>query len=149
MRGPHPPDDRCMDHTRGTVVTPRRRLTRAMALLGLAALLGACADDGSGGGGGGASSDAAAPAEVEADNEWALAYTGGTEGPADESLDPITVGYINQEGGVPSFPEATAGIEAAVEYVNGELGGVEGHPVELATCMVQAEEDGQRCATQM
>ena len=50
---------------------------------------------------------------------------------------------------MPSFPEATAGIEAAVEYVNAELGGVDGHPIELATCLVQAEEDGQRCATEM
>ncbi len=127
-----------------------RRSGRAIALLAGAALLfAACADESTTGGGGGSTSDAAAPAEVEADNTWALDYTGGTEGPADESLAPITIGYINQEGGVPSFPEATAGIEAAVEYVNAELGGVDGHPVQLETCLVQAEEDGQRCATQM
>lgn len=59
------------------------------------------------------------------------------------------IGYINQEGGVPSFPEATVGIEAAVDYANAELGGADGHPIELATCTVQAEEDGQRCATEM
>jgi len=83
------------------------------------------------------------------DNTYALDYTGGTAGPADESLEPITIGYINQEGGVPSFPEATIGIEAAVRYVNEELGGAGGHPVELATCIVQSEEDGQRCGTEM
>ena len=111
-------------------------------------LLAACADETTSGGSGGGV-DAAAPAEVEVSNDWALAYTGGTEGPADESLAPVTIGYINQEGGVPSFPEATAGIEAAVDYANAELGGVDGHPIELASCVVQAEEDGQRCATQM
>ena len=47
-------------------------------------------------------------------NEWALAYTGGTEGPADESLEPVVIGYVNQEGGVPAFPEATIGLDAAV-----------------------------------
>jgi branched-chain amino acid transport system substrate-binding protein len=126
-----------------------RRTRRALALLlGSTLLFAACADESTGGGGGN-ETDAAAPAEVEADNTWALDYTGGTEGPADESLEPITIGYINQEGGVPSFPEATAGIEAAVEYVNAELGGVDGHPLQLETCLVQAEEDGQRCATQM
>ena len=151
MRRPQSPDDHGDDRTRGTcgdcttTFDPSHR-----GSVGLLALLGACADESSGGGSSeGASADAAAPAEVEATNDWALAYTGGTEGPADEALDPITIGYINQEGGVPSFPEATAGIEAAVEYVNTELGGVQGHPVELVSCQVQAEEDGQRCATEM
>src|SRR5262245_5386371 len=141
---------RAMETRRGTTVNGRRH--RALALVALAALLlAACAEESSGGGGGTeeATTDAAAPAEVEVSNDWALAYTGGTEGPADEALEPIRIGYINQEGGVPSFPEATAGIEAAVEYVNAELGGVGGHPIELASCLVQAEEDGQRCATEM
>ena len=82
-------------------------------------------------------------------NEWALAYTGGTAGPANPSLEPIVVGYVNQEGGVPAFPEATAGTKAAVDYVNKELGGIGGHPLELKSCAVQAEEDGQRCGTEM
>lgn len=130
-----------------------RRPRRALALAGATALLlAACAEEtGSGDATGSdqAAPEAAAPAEVEVSNDWALAYTGGTAGPADPALEPIHIGYINQEGGVPSFPEATAGIEAAVEYVNAELGGVGGHPVELVTCLVQAEEDGQRCATEM
>jgi branched-chain amino acid transport system substrate-binding protein len=87
--------------------------------------------------------------EAPVSNEWALAYTGGAAGAADPSLEPITIGYINQEGGVPAFPEATAGIDAAVAYVNSELGGIGGHPLELAKCVVQTEEDGQRCATEM
>ena len=131
-------------------MTARRRSTQAIAARwGCWPCSAPAPTSPAGGASEGATSDAAAPAEVEATNDWALAYTGGTEGPADETLDPITVGYINQEGGVPSFPEATAGIEAAVEYVNTELGGVQGHPVELASCQVQAEEDGQRCATEM
>ena len=50
---------------------------------------------------------------------------------------------------MPAFPEATAGTEAAVEYVNRELGGIGGHPLQLKTCAVQAEEDGQKCGTEM
>jgi branched-chain amino acid transport system substrate-binding protein len=83
------------------------------------------------------------------ENEYALAYTGGTGGKADKKLAPITIGYINQEGGVPSFPEATAGINAAAKFVNNELGGAQKHPVAIKKCVVQTEEDGQRCATEM
>jgi branched-chain amino acid transport system substrate-binding protein len=92
---------------------------------------------------------AEAPKAETVGNDWALAYTGGTDGAADPNLDPIVIGYINQEGGVPAFPEATVGLEAAVEYANEELGGIEGHPLEIAKCIVQVEEDGQRCATEM
>ena len=56
---------------------------------------------------------------------------------------------MNQEGGVPAFPEATAGTDAAVDYVNRELGGIGGHPLQLKTCAIQAEEDGQKCGTEM
>ena len=69
-------------------------------------------------------------------NDFGLAYTGGSAGKADKKLAPITIGYINQEGGVPSFPEATAGINAAVKYVNNELGGAQKHPVVVKKCTV-------------
>jgi branched-chain amino acid transport system substrate-binding protein len=126
------------------------RLASAVAALSLAAA--ACTESNSG-----TSTDAGTASAAEAPtttaapetNEWALAYTGGTEGPADQSLEPVVIGYVNQEGGVPSFPEATVGTEAAVEYINTELGGIGGHPLELKTCFVQAEEDGQRCGTEM
>jgi len=76
-------------------------------------------------------------------NRWALAYTGGTAGAAHGT--PITIGYVNQED---VFPEATIGIDAAVKYVNAELGGIDGHPIRLSSCTITVEEDGQRCGTQ-
>ena len=54
-------------------------------------------------------------------------------------------GTRNQED---VFPEATIGIDAAVKYVNAELGGIGGHPVVLTKCKITVEEDGQRCGTQ-
>jgi branched-chain amino acid transport system substrate-binding protein len=74
---------------------------------------------------------------------WALEYTGGSAGAA--SGTPITIGYANQED---VFPEATIGIDAAVEYANAELGGIGGHPIRLTSCKITVEEDGQRCGTQ-
>lgn len=74
-------------------------------------------------------------------------YTGGPGGEA--SGDPIVIGYVNQEGGTPAFPEATIGAEAAVWFANKFLGGVGGRPIELLTCTVTKEEDGQKCAQEM
>ena len=56
-------------------------------------------------------------------NDWALAYTGGTAGKADQSKSPVVIGYVNQQGGVPAFPEATQGLDAAVKYVNASSAG--------------------------
>ncbi len=79
-----------------------------------------------------------------------LSFTGGTAGPADQSMSPIAIGWVNAQGGANELPEATAGAEAAVDYVNTELGGIGGHPIELHTCfIVEAEEEGQACAQQL
>ena len=74
---------------------------------------------------------------------WALAYTGGTAGPA--AGEPIRIGYANQED---LFPEATDGAVAAVTYLNARLGGIEGRPVELVTCRIATADDGGRCGRQ-
>ena len=48
--------------------------------------------------------------------------------------EPVVMGIINQEDTpAGSFPEQREAIEAAVEYVNDEFGGVEGRPIELVT----------------
>jgi branched-chain amino acid transport system substrate-binding protein len=48
--------------------------------------------------------------------------------------DPILIGFHNMEGGAVSLPEFREGLEAAVQHVNGELGGVNGRPIELVVC---------------
>jgi len=77
----------------------------------------------------------------------AQAYTGGPGGAA--SGDPIYIGYVNQEGGTPAFPEASVGADTAVWLINNFLGGVGGRPIKLVKCFVTKEEDGQSCAQQM
>jgi branched-chain amino acid transport system substrate-binding protein len=78
-----------------------------------------------------------------------MEFTGGTEGAADPSLDPITIGYVNQEGQAFSFLEMKAAAEAAVSFANEQLGGIEGHPIKLLTCALTNAEAQQRCAVQM
>jgi branched-chain amino acid transport system substrate-binding protein len=78
----------------------------------------------------------------------ALDYVGATEAKKAEG-DPITIGYVNQEGGTPAFPENTVGLEAAVDYINSTLGGVQGRPLQVKKCVIQKEEDGQKCGQEM
>jgi branched-chain amino acid transport system substrate-binding protein len=52
---------------------------------------------------------------------------------------PINIGWDNLEGGSVSFPETTQGFDAALEYVNNELGGVNGH---VLTASVKCKSDG-------
>jgi branched-chain amino acid transport system substrate-binding protein len=48
---------------------------------------------------------------------------------------PIKVGYLNLQGGsVISLPQLTQGAEVAVGYVDSELDGFGGHPVQLVKC---------------
>jgi branched-chain amino acid transport system substrate-binding protein len=130
----------------------------AIALLATLALAACGSSSSSSSSGGGTSTPAPAEGETSESGGGGIAsaavgtllkYTGGKEEKADPSLSPITIGWVNEEGGVPSFPEMTAGAKAAVYVVNEELGGIDGHPVELTECTLQSEEDGQKCATQL
>jgi len=78
-------------------------------------------------------------------------YVGGTAGAADTSKSPITIGFVNQQGGPNDVgPGSTDGAKLAVEYVNKYAGGIDGHPVRLHTCFIStAEEQGQQCGQKM
>jgi branched-chain amino acid transport system substrate-binding protein len=137
--------------------SPRRRWRLALCLVAAFAVLvlAACGDDDEGGdaGGGGA----AAPADTQAaepgtDSGGAEAepitdfqeYVGGEAGKA--SGDPVKIGWINNDGGQGEIPEATRVVKATAKYINEELGGIDGRPVEIETCFIAAaEEEGQKC----
>lgn len=84
---------------------------------------------------------------------WAkpfVKYTGGTAGKANPKLAPISIGWVNDDGGVIQNPGSTTAAEAAVKVINSYLGGIGGHPVQLAKCsVVSGEEQGQTCAEQL
>jgi branched-chain amino acid transport system substrate-binding protein len=81
--------------------------------------------------------------------ELGLKFTGGEEGKADPSLEPVTIGYVNQEGQAFSFLEMKAAAEAAVAFSNEHLSGIDGHPIKLLQCALTSAEAQQRCAVQM
>ncbi|CAN5262648.1 hypothetical protein BH09ACT10_BH09ACT10_26560 [soil metagenome] len=123
------------------------RLALAAALSG-ALLLSACSSSDSSGGSSDPGSDSSGPITA-ADVATALEYVGGEGGKADSSLEPFKIGFVNNQGALPSFPEQEKAADAVVDFINSKLGGVDGHPVELVKCFIQAEEDGQKCAGQL
>jgi branched-chain amino acid transport system substrate-binding protein len=48
--------------------------------------------------------------------------------------EPITIGFINNEGGAFSVPELRVGSEVAEAYINEQLGGVNGRPIVVERC---------------
>ena len=69
--------------------------------------------------------------------------------PADDSLAPVKIGLIAQDTELVSIPEVRASAQATVDYINAELKGVDGHPVELDVCGAgDAPESHVACAQQ-
>lgn len=77
-------------------------------------------------------------------------YVKGKAGKA-TAKDKVYVGWVNQEGGqIVIGALATAGAKLAVQYVNDELGGVNGHPIELVECYIKSsEEEGTTCGQKL
>lgn len=57
--------------------------------------------------------------------------------------DPITIGMINQENTpAGSYPELSQGVDAAIAFVNEQLGGLDGRPIELEVCNTNFSAEG-------
>ncbi|HUW01203.1 MAG TPA: ABC transporter substrate-binding protein [Acidimicrobiales bacterium] len=86
-----------------------------------------------------------------AGEEWFMGIVPDEPVAADPSLEPIQIGMINQEDTpLGSFPELRRATEGTVEFINTELGGVGGRPIELTTCVVSFNvEQSQACAQTM
>jgi branched-chain amino acid transport system substrate-binding protein len=64
--------------------------------------------------------------------------------------DPVVIAMISQERGAATVPEARRAAQAAVKYVNAELGGAGGRPFQLETCITDGSpEQSSACANQL
>jgi len=91
--------------------------------------------------------DAEAEGDAAAEGDDAAAAE-----PAGEATgEPFVIGVQNLEGDpAGSFPEYSLGVQAAVDYVNTELGGLQGRPIEIELCKsIVAPDDSQRCANEL
>jgi len=72
----------------------------------------------------------------------------GTPDPA--TGEPLVFGTLSLSAGPVTFPQVLTAQQAAVEYVNEYLGGINGRPIELITCEVDGTPAvSQRCANQI
>ena len=64
--------------------------------------------------------------------------------------EPIVIAMISQESGPAALPDSRLAAEAAVAYVNAELGGAAGRPLQLETCVTDGSpEQSSSCANQL
>lgn len=135
----------------------KRTMIRGAALaLALALTAAACGDDDDTADSTASSETTEAPAGGGSDDGAGGDETGAAAGaaaipehvgPADDSLEPVVIGMINLEGGQLSYPDVRIGAEAAAKLINEELGGIQGHPVELRVCAVGVDQaSNQACA---
>lgn len=69
--------------------------------------------------------------------------------PAQATGEPIVLGMINQENTpLGSYPELSSATRAAIEFVNSELGGVDGRPIELQVCNTEFSPEGSTACAQ-
>ena len=151
-----------VESNRGGV--PRLRLVLALCaallVMGVAAGCGSdnSSDSSSGGGSSAGSSTTSTDAAKSGDQTVSAGvsdypkYVGAkTSGAADPSKAPITIGWVNQEGGPTDVgPGSTKGADLAVKYLNEKMGGIDGHPVKLFKCFTStSEEQGQVCGQKM
>lgn len=92
--------------------------------------------------------DGSSIVERLAGQDWFLGTIPDLPVAADDSLEPIKIGMINQEDSpAGSFPELRFAAEAAINFINTELGGVEGRPLEFIPCATTFSiESSQACA---
>jgi branched-chain amino acid transport system substrate-binding protein len=124
-----------------------RTLSRTIACLttlGLVAVTAACGgDDGS------EPEEAEETAPVGEFRDVAAEYIGVTPGQVDDSLAPIRIGWVNNDRGDTGVPAYSAVTRAAVQFLNEELGGIDGHRVEIVECPTGTnDEEAQACAQQ-
>jgi branched-chain amino acid transport system substrate-binding protein len=86
-----------------------------------------------------------AGASQSATTSWAVKYTGGSAGHANASLTPVIIGATVQIGPAATGPGAIPTIHAAQSYINRDLGGIGGHPVQFDICQIQVAQDAQSC----
>jgi branched-chain amino acid transport system substrate-binding protein len=136
-----------------------RRWRAGVALLCVVAVLGACTEEPPGtptaatsgadvlvGGG-----DPSAASVVEQFAGEQASFGAVPDAPATAEGEPVKVGLINQED-VPigSFPEVRLGALTAAAFINAELGGVDGRPLEIIPCIADFSVEGsQACAQRL
>jgi branched-chain amino acid transport system substrate-binding protein len=104
-----------------------------MAIVAVLGITAACSDDGT------------STAESSSAGDT-TATSAGTRA----SGEPIRIGFVNSEGGAFSVPELRVGNEVAESYINEQLGGVKGRPLQVSRCTTDGSPEASiDCANQL
>lgn len=130
------------------------RATVVIGLLGIGALAG-CSEDRAADSAGNTTTTTV-PETTAACAEDLLACIGRSslgdiapEEASEASGEPIVLGMINQENTpVGSYPELSSATRSAIEFINAELGGVHGRPIELEVCNTEFSPEGSTACAQ-
>lgn len=97
------------------------------------------------------SSSPSSNAQSASSGSSSASHNATTLGTKTASGTPLKIGFINENAGsIITFPEATAAAQAAVRYINDNLGGVGGHPIQLVSCVTDGTpSSSESCAQQM
>src|SRR3954452_14375790 len=141
------------DRERGSMSTTRAltAVVAAAALIGLAACGGDNRSSNSVTTAAAATTSASASAAAGATTTAADGGPTNTAAPqkADASKPPVLVGFHNLEGGQISLPEIREAFLSGINYVNDELGGINGRPLKAITCNLDVTpESSVNCANQ-
>ena len=80
----------------------------------------------------------------------ATAAAGSFGTPKKATGSPYVFGMINDETGPVTFPESRQGAIAAMNYVNDYLGGINGHPIQIDSCIGDGTPAGAaKCANEL
>ena len=95
--------------------------------------------------------NAASVVATWAGNDWLFGTVPAVAVSADTAKPPIKIGFISIDSGpVAATPELHQATDAAVEFINAELGGVKGRPVQIIACESDLGTDkAQACARKM
>ena len=123
----------------------------AAAIAALALAAAGCSSSSSGSSSAPASSNASSTASSSATGSATAAAASSAFGtPHKATGTPYVFGMINDETGAVTFPEARQGSIAAVDYVNNYLDGINGHPIQIDSCIGDGTPaTAARCANQL
>jgi branched-chain amino acid transport system substrate-binding protein len=123
----------------------------AAAIAVLALTAAGCSSSSSGSSSAPASSNASGTAAASATGSATAAAAGSVFGTPHKAIGtPYVFGMINDETGAVTFPEARQGSIAAVDYVNNYLDGINGHPIQIDSCIGDGTPaTAARCANQL
>ncbi|HTN79655.1 MAG TPA: ABC transporter substrate-binding protein [Acidimicrobiales bacterium] len=121
-------------------------MTAVVTSMALAALA-ACGDDSTASSSSSTPSDSSAASASSAPSASSSAAASTLPAPTGE---PIELAIIAQERGPAALPDSRLAAEAAVRYVNTELGGAAGRPLQLESCVTDGSpEQSSACANQL